>query len=110
MALCEMAGGVAILVSPGVVHLKKYSDFIPLTIFSGCSLLGLLATFFLPETVGIKLVLLRRVPFLLQGRVQRKSALPIFQFLIIQEDLCHKRSKRLTVSMIIVNVVLLIAR
>ena len=52
VALCEMVGGLAILVSPGVVHLKKYSDFLPLTILSACSLVGLFATFFLPETLG----------------------------------------------------------
>ena len=52
VALCEMAGGVAILTSPGVVNLKKYSTFLPLTILSTCSLIGLFATFFLPETLG----------------------------------------------------------
>ena len=52
VALCEMAGGLAVLVSPGVVHLEKYSHFLPLTILAACSLVGLLATFFLPETSG----------------------------------------------------------
>lgn len=52
LALCEMAGGVAILASPGVVHLKKYSNFLPLTILSTCSTIGLCAAFFLPETLG----------------------------------------------------------
>ena len=53
VALCEMAGGLAVLVSPGIVHLEKYSHFLPLTILSACSLVGLLAAFFLPETSGI---------------------------------------------------------
>ena len=55
LALCEVAGGVAIFLSPMVVYLAKFSPILPLLILGLCSLLGALATFFLPETAGQEL-------------------------------------------------------
>ena len=55
LALCEVAGGVAIFLSPMVVYLTKFSPILPLLILGLCSLLGALATFFLPETAGREL-------------------------------------------------------
>ena len=50
--MCEVAGGIAIFLSPMVVYLAKFSPILPLLILGLCSLLGALATFFLPETAG----------------------------------------------------------
>ena len=55
LALCEVAGGIAIFLSPMVVYLAKFSPILPLLILGLCSLLGALATFFLPETAGREL-------------------------------------------------------
>ena len=52
IALCEIVGGIAIFLSPMVVYLAKFSPILPLLILGLCSLLGALATFFLPETAG----------------------------------------------------------
>jgi len=52
VALCEIVGGIAIFLSPTVVYLAKVSPILPLMILGFCSLLGALATFFLPETAG----------------------------------------------------------
>jgi len=52
IALCEIVGGIAIFLSPTVVYLAKFSPILPLLILGLCSLLGALATFFLPETAG----------------------------------------------------------
>ena len=54
-ALCEIVGGIAIFLSPTVVYLAKFSPIPPLLILGLCSLLGALATFFLPETAGQEL-------------------------------------------------------
>ena len=55
IALCEIVGGIAIFLSPMVVYLAKFSPILPLLILGLCSLLGALATFFLPETAGQEL-------------------------------------------------------
>merc|ERR1719209_1510513 len=52
IALCEIVGGIAIFLSPTVVYLAKVSPVLPLLILGLCSLIGALATFFLPETAG----------------------------------------------------------
>jgi len=52
VALCEIVGGIAIFLSPTVVYLAKISPILPLLILGFCSLIGALATFFLPETAG----------------------------------------------------------
>jgi len=52
IALCEIVGGIAIFLSPTVVYLAKVSSILPLLILGLCSLIGALATFFLPETAG----------------------------------------------------------
>lgn len=52
IALCEIVGGIAIFLSPTVVYLAKVSPILPLLILGFCSLIGALATFFLPETAG----------------------------------------------------------
>jgi len=55
IALCEIVGGIAIFLSPAVVYLGKVSPVLPLLILGLCSMLGALATFFLPETAGMAL-------------------------------------------------------
>jgi len=55
VALCEIVGGIAIFISPLVVYLAKVSSILPLLILGLCSIVGALATFFLPETAGRKL-------------------------------------------------------
>jgi len=52
VALCEIVGGIAIFISPLVVFLAKVSPILPLLILGLCSIVGALATFFLPETAG----------------------------------------------------------
>jgi len=52
VAMCEIVGGIAIFLSPTVVYLAKVSPILPLLILGLCSLVGALATFFLPETAG----------------------------------------------------------
>lgn len=52
VALCEIVGGIAIFLSPTIIYLAKVSPMLPLLILGMCSLLGALATFFLPETAG----------------------------------------------------------
>ena len=55
VALCEILGGVAIFLSPTVVYLARISPVLPLLILGLCSIIGALATFFLPETAGQQL-------------------------------------------------------
>merc|ERR1712112_196897 len=52
LALCEIAGGIAIFLTPAITHMHKISHILPVLILGLCSLLGALATFFLPETAG----------------------------------------------------------
>merc|ERR1712032_1303914 len=52
VALCEIVGGIAIFLSPMIVYLSKVSPVLPTIIFGLCSLVGAIATFFLPETAG----------------------------------------------------------
>ena len=52
VALCEIVGGVAIFLSPIIIYLAKISPILPTLIFGLFSLLGAVATFFLPETAG----------------------------------------------------------
>jgi len=52
VALCEIVGGAAIFLSPTIVYLSKVSSVLPTVIFGVCSLIGAIATFFLPETAG----------------------------------------------------------
>lgn len=52
VALCEIVGGVAIFLSPIIIYLAKVSPILPTLIFGLFSLLGAVATFFLPETAG----------------------------------------------------------
>jgi len=52
VAMCEIVGGIAIFLSPTIIYLDKISSILPLLILGLCSLLGALATFFLPETAG----------------------------------------------------------
>lgn len=53
--MCEIVGGIAIFLSPTIVYLAKISPIYPLLILGLCSLLGSIATFFLPETAGREL-------------------------------------------------------
>lgn len=50
IAMCEIVGGIAIFLSPSVVYLAKVSPVLPLLILGVCSIIGAMATFFLPET------------------------------------------------------------
>lgn len=53
VALCEIVGGIAIFLSPTIIYLGQVvAPVLPTLIFGAVSLLGAVATFFLPETAG----------------------------------------------------------
>lgn len=50
LSACEIIGGIGLFMSPWIVYLAKYRTELPLLVFGAISLLGAVATFFLPET------------------------------------------------------------
>jgi len=50
LSACEIIGGIGLFMSPWIVYLAKYEAELPLLVFGAISLLGSVATFFLPET------------------------------------------------------------